>query len=664
MSRAFQAGLTTVAAVAAVAVCLSGCTGLDQYLHNGFKVGPNYCRPAAPVAEHWIDAADTRPESEDLSQWWTVFKDPVLDRLIACAYHQNLSLREAGFRVLAARAQRGIAVGGLFPGGTPGPAGLPQRFGAQDAFGIYSRNGQGGTFFDQWNFSFALGWELDFWGRFRRAVAAADAQLDASVEDYDQVLVTLLADVATNYVTIRTAEARIRYLNENVALQEPVFKFWSDRTRQSFGTNPKVSRDQTEGLLRQTEAQIPQLEIDLRQANDRLCILLGIPPVELRTALDFWRTADQDKEQQVRPLQEDVRRAKEELKNLEQDQENAQKSRDPAKTQEMRMKEDERPMLRVGIYADEIEKRIEMKKREIEELLLRIVAVYIPTAPKGQEVAVGIPAQLLSRRPDVRRAERQGAAQAEQIGIAESEFYPHISITGALGWQAAKFSGLFTPEALSADVGPRFDWNLLHYGRIINNVRVADAQFQQAVLVYQNTVLQANEEVEDGLASFSRLQERVKLLVKGVRALDEAADYMRLQKEAGKIDVTQFTVIAQSLVQQEDLLAQAYGQATLGLIQVYRALGGGWQIRLEAPVPVALPPVEPPERVESPPPNDAARPEQVPAPQAAPAPSQDEAASHGDAQTGVYLSEIGARDGAVIFAAEPKSPPPGQNPGF
>src|SRR5438105_11007064 len=192
--------------IACVLTC--GCTSLCEYIHNGFKVGPNYGRPPAPVAQDWIDAADVRvrKDSDDLSRWWTVFNDPVLDALVCNAYLQNLSLRQAGFRILEARAQLGISMGQL----------LPQT---QQATGDYNwiatstnvanRSNVRKQFYGQWDFGFNLAWELDFWGRFRRAIEANLATLDASVEDYDAVLVTLLGDVAANYVQLRTIEQRI-----------------------------------------------------------------------------------------------------------------------------------------------------------------------------------------------------------------------------------------------------------------------------------------------------------------------------------------------------------------------------------------------------------------------------------------------------------------------
>src|SRR6202453_4867669 len=171
----------------ALAMCCCG-TPLTEYIQNGFKVGPNYREPDAPVASNWIDASDkrVRTEADDLSKWWTVFKDPVLNGLICDAYHQNLTLKEAGYRVLQARAQLGIAVGEFFP----------QTQAMTGDFLRQPSSGQTGSpqkFSNRWDYGFTLAWELDFWGKFRRAVESDRASLQASVADYDDVLVTLLS---------------------------------------------------------------------------------------------------------------------------------------------------------------------------------------------------------------------------------------------------------------------------------------------------------------------------------------------------------------------------------------------------------------------------------------------------------------------------------------
>ncbi len=334
-----------------------------------------------------------------------------------------------------------------------------------------------------------MAWEIDFWGQFRRSVLAAQANFESSVENYDATLVTLLADTAQYYVTMRQTQERIDLARHNVDLQRDVLAIVRARFR--VGTVNELDVDQAETTLLQTEATIPAYEITLRQAQDQLCTLLGIPPTDLQARLG------------------------------------------------------RRP---------------------------------IPTAPS--EVAIGIPAQLLERRPDIRSAERAAAAQAQQIGIAQAALYPHISIIGTLGYSSSSASQLFTSPSLNSTVGPTFTWNILNYGRIANNVRVQDAKFQQSLLDYRTTVLNADQEAEDGLATFLRAQEETKQQARSVAAAETAYHVVVAQYRVGTVNFNQVDVIETNLVQAQDLLALARGQIALGLVQVYRALGGGWEIRL------------------------------------------------------------------------------------
>jgi NodT family efflux transporter outer membrane factor (OMF) lipoprotein len=468
---------------------------LTEYVHNGFKVGPNYRKPDAAVAVNWIDATDkrVRTDSDDLSKWWTVFNDPVLNDLICDAYRQNLTLREAGYRVLQARAQLNISVGEIFP----------QAQAMTGDFISEASSGQTGStqrFTHRWDYGFTLAWELDFWGRFRRDVESNRANLQASVADYDDVLVTLLSDMATAYVQYRTAEQRIKYATENIRIQTKVLEITKASFAPPVGKVTKVDVDQAESTLYQTMAGIPELEIALRAANNQMCILLGMPP---------------------------------------------------------------------------------------EQLQAKLGTAPIPLAPV--DVAVGIPADLLRRRPDVRRAERLAAAQCAQIGVAVSEFYPHISIDGTLDFQASRFKNLFRGDALSGSVGPAFRWDILQYGRLLNNVRLQDARFLELVEAYKQSVLNANQEAENGLVTFLKAQERYRWQKKSADAGKAALDTVTEQWKAGVVDFTRVAQLLQNQVVLDDTLAQIQGEIATGLIGTYKGLGGGWEIRCTGcPTPASV----------------------------------------------------------------------------
>jgi NodT family efflux transporter outer membrane factor (OMF) lipoprotein len=458
-------------------------------MQNG-KVGPEYRKPVAAVAREWIDFNDPRVISEQNSvndrAWWQSLNDPVLDRLVAQSYDQNLSLRAAGMRVMEARAQRAVAAGLLLP-----------QF--QEAFGNYQRvqvSQRGNSLglalpvraFDFWSTGWNVGWELDVWGRFRRNLESADANLDASIEDYDAILVALVAETAAAYVEMREFEQRLAYARENVKAQQGSLELAESRFRN--GLTSELDVTQAKSNLAQTEALIPGLQTSLRQANNRLCVLMGTPP---------------------RDLQPDIRSAP------------------------------------------------------------------IPAAPA--EVVVGIPAELLRRRPDIRRAERQVAAQSARIGVAAADLFPAFTINGSLGWQAKNFSDLFSSGANVGFVGPAFNWNILHYGRIRNHILAQDAKFQELAILYQETVLKANAEVEDAIVGFLQAQEQVRVLREGVGASARSVELALVQYREGTTDFNRVFNLQSILVSQQNELATAQATVTLNLVRIYKALGGGWQIR-------------------------------------------------------------------------------------
>ncbi len=500
--------LRLLASVIVIAAFGGGCatTGPLEWIQNGMKVGPNYCRPAAPVSDAWISADDRRLENRHLGEWWQVFQDPALDRLIETAYGQNLNLRTLGTRVLEARLQRAITAGSLFPQ-------------SQQAAGQYSRVGLShntfnnpavfstlsptplppgtllGNFYSDWSAGFNLSWELDFWGRLRRNLESADARLDASVENYDDALVTLLADVATNYVQYRVSQQRIKIARDNVRIQEGVQALAAERFR--VGTATELDVKQATTVLEATRASVPALEIVLGQANDQLCILLGMSPRDLSRELGSG--------------------------------------------------------VDLGVNP-------------------------VPNTPTW--VAAGIPADLVRRRPDVRSAERQIAAQCAQIGVAEADLYPAISINGTLGYEAAYLPTLFESSSLMGAVTPGFRWNILNYGRISDNVRLQEARTQELISAYQNRVLAAAREAQTALRGFLRSQEQAADLARSVEAAVGATQLGVKQYTAGVVAFNTVFQLETAQVQQQDQLALSQGSVALNLITAYRALGGGWEIRV------------------------------------------------------------------------------------
>jgi NodT family efflux transporter outer membrane factor (OMF) lipoprotein len=470
------------------------------------RVGPDFEPIEAPVAESWlgVDGTHAKAQRPEDAAWWKSFNDPLLDNLVATAYRQNLSLQVAGVRVLQARAELGAAIGDAYP--------QQQRLVGNALYNRESDHAPNSQIFSTRNlnlpfqlpqrdqsfystqFGLTANWEIDFWGKFRRAIESADANLLASIADYDSTLVSLTGDVASTYVNIRTLEERLRIARDNVNVQRSSL----DIARARFRAGETGERDVQQALaqLAETQAQIPQLEIALRQAQDALGVLLGMPPSDVRTLLGGPST--------------------------------------------------------------------------------------IPKVPL--EVAVGIPADLLRRRPDVLRAEQQAAAQSARIGVAKANLYPAFSLSGTFAFASSDtgqsdLSDVFSWGSRQIQVGPAIQWNLFNYGQITNDVRSQDAQFQAAILNYRNAVLQAQREVEDALVAFARSQEQTRYLDRAVAASRRSLDLALIEYRQGQTDYTTVLTAEQNLLRQADQLAVARGNVPQGLIGVYRALGGGWQIR-------------------------------------------------------------------------------------
>jgi len=520
----------------ACVLATSGCTTrLSDWVHNGFKVGPNYRRPPAPVAPVYSVSGEQGlvvAPVQDFA-WWTVFNDGTLNSLIESAYRQNLDLRVAGTRILEARAQRNIAIGNLFPQ-------------SQSAMGTYAHGQITENLqmpvppnFNFWATGFNASWELDFWGRYRRAVEASNADWAARVEDYGDSLVMLLSEVASTYVELRTYEERLRYARHNVEIQEGSLRLAESRFTEGVSTELDVRQARTN--LAQTQSSIPPLEAGWKQASNRLCTLMGMP---------------------------------------------------------------------------------------VQDLALYFEPGVIPVAP--HDVAVGLPADLLRRRPDVRRAEREVAAQSARIGVAEADLYPSLTLNGFLGYAADDLDRLFQAKSFTAFIIPSLQWNVLNYGRIANNIAVQDVRLEGAALRYQQTVLNAGREVEDSLVGFIKTKQQAARLEESVRDAERSVELVLIQFKGGIIDFNRVYNTQSALVTQQDQLAQARGAIALNLIRAYTALGGGWQhffCGRGLPGGGAIVHLPPTEEVPTPAPESPTPPIEAPMPRESPMPAESPAAT-------------------------------------
>lgn len=467
-------------AVAALALVLGACA----------PVGPDFVRPDVPLNPGWLDEELEAYESDaaELTEWWKTLEDPVLNKLIETAYQQNNALKIAGLRVLESQARLGIATGSRYPQ-------VQVLAGDASAIGT-SESGSGSSTRDQslnqFNLGATLSWEMDFWGRFRRGIEAADAGLLASIADYDDVLVLLTAQVADIYAIIRATEEQLKLAQESVDIQQRSYDIVQVLYRN--GDSSELDALQAHTLLLSTQTVIPDLEATIVQSKNALGVLLGMRPGEVNALLSEGA---------------------------------------------------------------------------------------LPSVPES--IAVGVPANLLRQRPDVRKAELQALAQNALVGVAEANLYPSFSLNGTLGLSSTEFDDsvlddLFGGDSVSYVAGVSFVWPFFNYDRIRNNVRVEDARLQQALIGYQETVIQAAGEVENALAFHIGALKQDRILREGVDAARRSSDLSLLRYKEGFADYQRVLNAQQSLFGQQQRFAANRGEIVRSLIAIYRSLGGGWQV--------------------------------------------------------------------------------------
>jgi NodT family efflux transporter outer membrane factor (OMF) lipoprotein len=442
-------------------------------------VGPEYAEPETVAATEWIEleaSLTTNAPPADPEWWKTAFADPELDALIDQALQENLSLRSAALRVLQSQQQLAIAVGNQFP----------QQ---QQATGGASRSKANETILNNYNLGLNVAWEADMWGRFSRQVETASAELDASVADYDGALVSLISQVAQNYILIRTFQSRVEVAQKNIELQDANLRI--AQAKFDAGEVSELDVDQAASLLNNTRATISTYEVSLRQFKNSLAVLLGEPP----QALTHLLTATND----------------------------------------------------------------------------------IPEVKA--DIAIGMPQDLIRRRPDIRTAERQLAAQSAQIGYAITDLYPQFSIGGTVGTSGSQEGQLFESDSENWSLFSMFEWNVFNYGRLRSNIRLQDARFQQELVDYRNTVLRAQADVENAIVAYLKSHDQLTSYQLAADASKRAVTISQTQYKNGQIPFNTVITTLSSDAQQQDLLATAKGNVSANLVTLYKALGGGWQIR-------------------------------------------------------------------------------------
>jgi len=465
------------------------------FVAAGCSVGPDYHRPEMVTPGAWQEAQqsgiDTQAAS-DLTQWWKEFKDPVLDSLVARAVKNNLDLRIAEARVREERATLAATAAGLWP--TLDLSGSYSRNRAsQNAVGSPTQGAvvapTGGRQLEQ-NFyktGFDSSWEIDIFGGTRRQIEGAEAILQASIEERRGVVVTLLGDVARNYIDSRGLQRRLEVALENLRAQQDTLGLTKVRFDAGLASDFEVA--QSEGQVNTTAAQIPALQSALKQAAYRLDVLLGTQP---------------------------------------------------------------------GTSWDELAK-----------------TAPIPALPP--QAHVGLPADLLRRRPDIRSAERQLAAATAQVGAATADLYPRFSLLGSIGLQSISASDWISAQSRFWSIGPTISWPVFDAGKIRATIEIRNAQQEQALRQYEKSILTAFEDVENALVNYGNEQTRYRSLLEAAAANRRAVQMANDLYIQGLVPFLNVLDAQRTLYATESDLAQSEASMAANLVALYKALGGGWE---------------------------------------------------------------------------------------
>ena len=474
-------GQLTLDSIAALALFLAGCS-----------VGPDYKEPALAVPAAWTEAqqkgVDTRPA--ELTHWWTAFEDPMLNSLVDRAVRSNLDLRVAEARIREARASRAVVASGAWP--TVDTSGSYTRSrSSENALNIPSQGGgASGIKLERnlFNAGFDANWEIDVFGGVRRSVEAADAIIEATEYSRRDILVSLLGDVARNYIDLRGAQRRLAVARANLQTQQDSLDLTRVRFNAGLASDLDVAR--AEAQLNSTASQVPTLESLMKQSAYSLDLLLGLSPGAL------WKELESE--------------------------------------------------------------------------------VAIPNLPA--EVLVGLPSDLLRRRPDIRIAERQLAAATAQIGSVVADLFPKFSLTGAAGLQSISASDWLTAGSRYWSIGPTIRWPIFDAGRIRANIEIRNAQQEQAVNQYEQTVLAALGDVEKSLVNYAQEQVRYRTLSDAVAANRRAVQMAQELYIRGLNDYLNVLDTQRALYITETEMAQSEATMASNLVALYKALGGGWQV--------------------------------------------------------------------------------------
>jgi outer membrane protein, multidrug efflux system len=461
----------------------------------GCTVGPDYHRPPSNPPAQWsesLSGGETNG-SPAITTWWKSFNDPELDSLVDRAVRSNLDLRVAEARVREARAQRGIVDADFWPSvDASGSYARARESANQPLLGQLQLPPSVSLENNVYQAGFDASWEIDVFGGTRRAAEAADANIAAAIYSRQDVQVTLVSEVARNYIEARGFQRRLAIARQNIKAQQDTVAMARDRYQQ--GLTNSLDAEQAATVLAQTQAQVPTFENGLQASIHHIGVLLGQQP----------------------------------------------------------------------------------------GALLAELATDAPIPATPPQVPVGLPSDLLRRRPDIRNAECQLAAATAQIGVATADLFPKFSLTGDIGLQSVSTSDFFTSGSRFWSAGPTVQWRIFDAGRIRSNIRVQNARQEQALATYEKTVLTSFEDVENALVAYAKDQDRNISLAEAVKTSQNSLGISRRLYANGLTSFINVLDAERSLYQSQDDLVQSNQAVTEDLIALYKALGGGWEESMPA----------------------------------------------------------------------------------
>ena len=464
--------LILILLISTLLLLVSGCS----------VVGPDYKKQDNQKLPDTWDTNLTKSDAS-IQEWWKSFNDETLNTLVQKTYEQNLDLRSAGLRILQARAALGISKGLTYPQ-------------AQTFSGNLAGVRAGGNNFASTGVSFDVGWEMDVWGKYARGIESSEATLYATVASYDDILVSVIAEVARNYINYTTAKERIAFAKRNIKIQTRVTKM--TEVQFNAGNVSELDMQQSRTQLYSTMSILPTLKLTQIKSQNALAILLGLLPQDIDKILATPETNSTE---------------------------------------------------------------------------------FIPTIALIENFKVN--ANVVKRRPDLQVAELQAQAQSARIGSAKAELYPHFSLFGSLGLSTnnAGNSWISAGDAIGISAGPAFSWNIFQYDRIKNQVRIQDAKFQESLTNYNKKVLQAVGEVSNALNGYRLIKKQLELNKQAIEATTRAYNLSVTQYENGLVTYQRLLSTVESLTRNEDAYAQIKGNIAIQVISLYKALGGGFDLK-------------------------------------------------------------------------------------